>query len=135
MSAAASPTSVEDEPPRLDLRAAALLALGSLALYGATLQIGLYGADAASVIGMVTGIQPDSNPHVLYTKLGQFLLAVFASADPVSVLRGVSVAAGALAIGLSFLVCRGFGASRPRAVLAAGALALSPAAWFYATTV
>jgi len=111
-----------------------VLALGFGLLYVATAQERFY-SDGAGLVEFFARGTGESYYHVLYLPLCRALGALLGSDDPLLVPRALSQVSGAVAVGSTFLLCRSCGIDRDRALFAAMLLGVTPAVWFFSTTV
>lgn len=119
-----------------ELPIALLLSLALAGLYGATLQERQFGDGSPITRNFLDTLGTGGLwTHVLYFPVARWLLEWVRPDNPVRALELVSVLGGALGGGGAFLVARGFGATRAVALAATLALTLSPAWWFFSTTV
>ena len=120
---------------RADLRAAASWSLAALALYLATAARGLVWADSSKLtVYALSSYFPTLNPgdHPGWTLLAGVWLRL-AGGDPVVGAHRLSAVAGALAVGLLFLVLRSRGADRGRAHTALALALVALPVWWAAT--
>jgi len=121
-------------PGKRDAWIAAALALALGVLYALTFQRRFYNDGPPLTEMHVLGTRT-FHTHVLYLPLCDLVTRVMGSADPLRALRLLSVVPAALGCGFAFLVLRTFGAQVFGALVAVLLLALSPALWFFATTI
>lgn len=124
----------EDVGP-LDVVAAAAFALLAGGLFAATLQVRMYG-DAPGLVDMVHSGRLDRyGHHPLYLPTMDLLGSIVPLPGTLAAPKLLSVLGGAIGVGATYLLARGFGALRLPAVLATLLLAVTPAVWFFATTI
>jgi len=117
-----------------DLVLAAALAVAAALLYASTFQTRTFGDGHRLVSLHVLGGE-ERYLHALFAPLCDFLQGALGLADPFLAPRLVSILGAAVGLGAGHLVLRGLGAPRFGALVAVLLLALSPALWFFATTV
>lgn len=113
---------------------ALLLGLGFALLYLATGQARL-NADAVPMLEVLRLYPHLSYHHALWIPACRALDAIVSSDDPVAVPRILSSLSAALAVGLTYPLCLRLGAARGASAFATTLLGLTPAVWFFATTV
>lgn len=122
--------------PWVDAGLATVLAAVCGALYAATAQTRQYGDGGFLLTGF--GLRPDGSadwPHALYFPAAAALSGAWPEASQATVLRALSAAPAALAVGFVYVLARAWGATRGPAMAAALLLAVSPGWWFFATTI
>ncbi len=132
-----SPPHTPDRRPALgalDVWIGAALALAFGLLYAATLQHWLWN-DGFFVAKRLEWNEPGLWPHPAYLPVARAFNVVLPGPGPYEGLFATSWTPGAAAIGLLFLVARAFGAARLPSVFAAALWAVTPAHWFFSTTI
>ena len=123
-----------DRPGTRELWIAAALTLGVGLLYGLTFQTRYYGDGPSLTTMHVLGTRV-FHTHLLYLPVCDLVARVVGTEDPLLALRLVSIVPAALGCGLAFLLARTLGAPVFGALAATLLLALSPALWFFGTTI
>lgn len=123
----------KNEVRRADLAAAVGLAVVATLLYAATAQTRMHGDASWMVEALVQ--RSDVQIHVFAGWAYGVFTSVFGSVDPVRAAYWLSHLFAGVGCGAVFLLYRAFGAPRAAAAGATGLVALSPAVWFFATTV
>jgi hypothetical protein len=119
-----------------DVLVALALGLAFLLLYRWTFQARQFG-DGALLMRIFAADRGGGARwyHALYMPTATALWRAFPWPSPAEVLRLLSYGSGALGVALAFGLARAWGARRPAAVLAALLLGVTPAWWFFSTTV
>ncbi|MSR61152.1 MAG: hypothetical protein EXS08_01720 [Planctomycetes bacterium] len=121
-------------PAARDWALAGLIALAAALLYAFTFQTRTF-CDGHGLVSLHVLHGEERYQHALYLPLCDVLQGALGLEDPFAVLHLVSVLGGGLGLGAGYLVLRLCGAARFGALLAIGLLGLSPALWFFGTTV
>ncbi len=119
---------------RADLAVAAAFALAAGLLFAATLQTRMYG-DGGGLVSMLASGEGHRYHNVLYLPYLRAFDALVPGDEPIRTATLASALAAALGCGATWLVARGLGAAREGAALATALAAVTPAVWFFATTV
>ncbi len=116
-----------------DLALAAAVALAFLGVYAATWQPAWYG-DGVGLLN-ATAKREYGPAHPLMPAFARVIAHLVPGLGPVSAVRVAMLASAAPALGLCFLVARRMNAGRGAALGATVLAGVSPAVWFFATTV
>jgi hypothetical protein len=119
-----------------DAAVALILGAAAFALYAATRQWRIYG-DGPALLSSVTH-DPHGTwgwIHVGFMPLARFWNGLFDWSTPAEALRFLGATSGAVTVATTYLIARCFGARAVSAALAAALLAVTPALWFYSTTI
>lgn len=132
-------TSERDSAATLAARDAAvalILGAAAFALYAATRQWRIYG-DGPALLASVTH-EPNGSwswIHVGFMPLARAWNGAFDWSTPAEALRFLSATGGAVTVATTYVLARCFGARAVGAALAAALFAVTPALWFYSTTI
>lgn len=118
---------------RRDLGAALALAVATTLLYAATAQTRMHGDASWMVEALVE--RREVQVHVFAGWVYRMFTGVFSGVDPIRAAYWLSHLFAGVGCGAVFLLCRAFGAGRRAAAAATVLVAVSPALWFFATTV
>ncbi|QDU85444.1 hypothetical protein Pla163_25740 [Planctomycetes bacterium Pla163] len=119
-----------------DAAVALILGAAAFALYAATRQWRIYG-DGPALLSSLTH-DPHGNwgwIHVAFMPVARFWNGAFDWSTPAEALRFLAATGGAVTVATTYLIARCFGARTTSAALVAALLAVTPALWFYSTTI
>jgi len=117
-----------------DLALAVTLAFAFALLYASTFQTRTF-ADGHNLVSLHVLHREEHYLHALFAPLCDLLQGALRLRDPFVAPRLVSILGASAGLGAGYLVLRKLGAPRFGALVAALMLALSPALWFFGTTV
>jgi hypothetical protein len=123
---------------RVDGTLALVISMAALGLYATTLQDWYYGDGPQLVNRFVQSIEAGRLEiwmHVLYMPAAYLLECALPGYQPLLALEMLSALSMAVVLGGSFLVARGFGVSRKGAWIAAALWLVTPASWFFGTSI
>lgn len=122
---------------RRDLAVAAILVLSTSLFYACTAQGRIFAGDGTVLTNLFFMAERGQNSYhnALYFPSAHAFAAIWPLGGPLAPLYALSALCSALAVGVVYLCARSFVVRRDACAFAAAMFAVTPAVWFFATTI